>query len=230
MSANGTTIKSDIVEFAPNRPERIAVKFAQPRLIQVRGEERAMFTLTDGRVMFHDPEDARQIKMLGVQPGQFFYMMLRWSGKRSDPKIYQVWLEPTEAEDPGPYGRQPNGTYHVPSVPPPPAPAPAAPTNGRPLPANELERQLRDSLEVAELRKRLAAAEAAAAAPASSPRPPALENPWAAQVIERTQRTLTIYWDVVEWAREAFPGITKNEIRCFVMNSLISAERNGGLK
>jgi hypothetical protein len=116
------------VEFQANLPELIALKFPTPRgPFQTKGGERFMYTLTDGRVMFVDPPLAQQITRLGVNVRETFYIQLKWSGKRDDPKNWLMWLSPetekarTEAEG------------VVPDI----------------TPASDLENQLADSLAVA---------------------------------------------------------------------------------
>ena len=41
----------DVVEFPPNAPISVALKYSQGRTISGQYGERVMFTLTDGRVM-----------------------------------------------------------------------------------------------------------------------------------------------------------------------------------
>jgi hypothetical protein len=46
----------DVVEFPPNAPVTVALKYSQGRVISGQYGERVMFTLTDGRVMFLAPD------------------------------------------------------------------------------------------------------------------------------------------------------------------------------
>lgn len=63
----------DVVDFPPNAPVTIALKYSQGRMVSSQYGERVMFTLIDGRVMFLDPEVAGRIETLGIprkQPGR----------------------------------------------------------------------------------------------------------------------------------------------------------------
>jgi hypothetical protein len=83
------------VEFQVNLPELVALKFPTPRgPFQTRGGERFMYTLIDDRVLFVDPALAQQITSLGVNVRETFYIQLKWSGKRDDPKTWLMWLSP----------------------------------------------------------------------------------------------------------------------------------------
>ena len=57
----------DVVEFPPNAPVTVALKYSQGRTISGQYGERVMFTLTDGRVMFLAPEVAGRIESLGIK-------------------------------------------------------------------------------------------------------------------------------------------------------------------
>src|ERR1035441_4556260 len=61
MSANRTKLKSDVVEFIPNTPVLLAIKYPRSKIVQGRYGELAMFTLTDGRVCFLDLGVAEKI-------------------------------------------------------------------------------------------------------------------------------------------------------------------------
>lgn len=52
----------DVVEFPPNTPATVALKYGQGKIISGQYGERVMFTLTDGRIMFLAPEVAGQIE------------------------------------------------------------------------------------------------------------------------------------------------------------------------
>jgi hypothetical protein len=89
-----------VVQFPPNEPITLALKYAKPKIgMRPSGDDYAMFTTVDDRMLFLDVDVARQITDLDVKPGEAFRMEMQWSGKRSDPKIYHAWQdEPDEAE------------------------------------------------------------------------------------------------------------------------------------
>lgn len=80
------------VEFEPNKPVEVALKFAQGKTVQARTGPRVMFSLVDGRVMFLDPEPAAKIAALGARAGEKIVVCLEWSGKRGDPREWTAWL------------------------------------------------------------------------------------------------------------------------------------------
>lgn len=105
--------KRALVEFVPNTPLSLAVKYPKPKIgKRPDGADYAMFTTVDERVMFLDLQDAQKITDLHLHSGESFQMVLKWSGKRGEPKTFVVWREEPEA-----YGPQPDGTYAVPAVP-----------------------------------------------------------------------------------------------------------------
>jgi hypothetical protein len=138
----------------------------------------------------------------------------KWDGKKGSPRIWEVWLdvnaEKTRAgeEHPGykatspaadpfatarggikrvverTFGAQDDGTFTVPVTP------------GPSLPADELGWKLRKSVEVEQLKQRLGVDAGSAS------------TPWADAIRQRTQLNLQLYWELCEWARERFPGMT----------------------
>lgn len=85
------------VEFPPNTPMLVALKYAGGKAIPTAKGERVMYTLADERVMFLDPDQARQIAALGPKVREEFFISRQWSGKRGDPVEWTMWLAP-EAE------------------------------------------------------------------------------------------------------------------------------------
>ncbi len=81
------------LKLEPNKPKRIALKYAGPKFIRGRGDHiRAMFTLEDSRVFFCDLELADQIKRL-ARPGEQFWIQLKWSGKPGNAADWDLWLD-----------------------------------------------------------------------------------------------------------------------------------------
>ena len=93
MSANGTSLKSDVVEFVPNVPMQLAIKYPTPKIIEGKYGQRAFFSLTDGRAMFVDVAVGEQIVEAAVRTGEPFWMCLRWDGKKFSPKTWDIWLD-----------------------------------------------------------------------------------------------------------------------------------------
>ena len=66
---------TQIVEFPPNIPQELRLKFADGKPITTKRGPRVLFTLTDDRVMFVDPPVADKIQALKLAPGEKFRMM-----------------------------------------------------------------------------------------------------------------------------------------------------------
>lgn len=62
----------EIVEFAPNVPVTVALRYGQGKIISSQYGERMMYSLLDGRVMFLDLETASQIEKLGINVRESF--------------------------------------------------------------------------------------------------------------------------------------------------------------
>jgi len=82
------------VEFLPNVPVEIALKFATGKPINGQYGERVMFSLVDNRVMFLDLAVALQISTLGVKAGEKFFLKKVWSGRKGEPQDWTAWLSP----------------------------------------------------------------------------------------------------------------------------------------
>jgi hypothetical protein len=91
----------DVVDFPPNAPVTVALKYSQGRTISGQYGERVMFTLTDGRVMFLAPEVAGQIESLGINVRERFTITRGSTGQNGAPTTWDIARVA---------GEQPNGT------------------------------------------------------------------------------------------------------------------------
>jgi hypothetical protein len=159
-----------------------------------------MFTLTDGRVCFLDLGVAEKIAAAAVRTGEPFWINCKWDGKKGSPRIWEVWLDVNAektraAEESDPFsavragikravdrtfGAQQDGTFAVPATSP---PASRTAHRSQPLPATELEWQLRKSAELEQLKQKLGV---------HSPEAASLDTPWAAMVRERAQANIEL--------------------------------------
>jgi len=96
----------DVVEFAPNVPVTVALKYNQGRRCNSQYGERMMYSTTDGRVMFLDIETAAQVEALGINVGESFSVTRKWSDLADSPATWEISRIP---------GEQPNGTFMVPA-------------------------------------------------------------------------------------------------------------------
>jgi hypothetical protein len=121
-----TTKKKDVVQFVPNVPVEVALKYALPgKIISTHTGERVLYTLADGRVMFLDLGVAKKVEDLGVNVRENFFLCRPEAGKKD--AEWNVWRA-TET---------PKIEVKV-------APQPEAPPEETPL-----EQKLRESIELA---------------------------------------------------------------------------------
>jgi hypothetical protein len=86
-----TTKRRDVVQFAPNVPVEVALKFALPgKIISTQSGERVLYTLADDRVMFLDLAVAKKVEDLGVNVREKFFVC------RDGKKVgeWKVWRTP----------------------------------------------------------------------------------------------------------------------------------------
>jgi hypothetical protein len=98
----------EIVEFPPNIPITLALKYAQGKVISNQYGERIMFSTTDGRVLFLDPEVGAQIEALAINVRENFSITKQTNGRKDSPVTWVVSRQ---------IGEQPNGTLVVPALP-----------------------------------------------------------------------------------------------------------------
>jgi len=101
----------EILEFAPNVPQEIALAFSAGKIINTPGGmQRVLYTLTSGKVMFMDLDMAQRINSLGVKAHQPFFVVKNKGAKRTDPVEWRAWVSPEVSP-----GEQRDGTFVVPS-------------------------------------------------------------------------------------------------------------------
>ena len=103
MATAATRPQRQIIEFPPNVPVEVSLKYAQGRLLATQYGERMMFSLTDGRVMFLHPQTAGKIEAAGINVNERFQITRSSNGDA--PMTWAVARIP---------GEQPNGTLAVP--------------------------------------------------------------------------------------------------------------------
>lgn len=117
------------VEFQPNVPVDLALKYADGKPVNSRGPvPRFMFTTTDDRALFLDESIAQRVRALGLQPGEHFRACKAVKGRDVEWKFERV-------------GEQKDGRGAVPS-PEFAAPASQAATPKPTMPAEVLQRAL----------------------------------------------------------------------------------------
>lgn len=126
----------DKLVLTPNVPEQIALKFKDGKLSEGRYGDQMFYTLVDGRGWYAELDTAAKINLLELRPREPFNVCLRWTGKKNDLRIVDIW-RPEQ-------GQVPPAAPPVATMPR-PVPMPAAAATG--IPETDLERQLRQSLE-----------------------------------------------------------------------------------
>lgn len=131
---------SDIVQFELNRPVEVALRFAEPKIIesQYDPDGRAMYSLADGRVMFHDLLTAERIRALGVGPEEPFFIVKRKNGRQTEYAVSREAMETPARHKPVPAHAR---AERLPEI--------VAARNA----SNNLERQLQASLDQVAARK-----------------------------------------------------------------------------
>jgi hypothetical protein len=137
----------EVIEFTPNVPVTVALKFNQGRKIVGQHGERMMYTAPDDRIFFVSLEVAGQIEAAGINVRENFTITQKWDGVKGSPRTWEVARLA---------GEQPNGTLVVPNAPPSSAPTsagaratpkpPASATDATPSGARSLLVQEADAL------------------------------------------------------------------------------------
>lgn len=110
----------EVVDFPPNVPVPVALKYAQGKTISNQYGERIMYTLADNRVMFLDLEVAHQIEAMGMNVRESFTIT-----RSPDPSGAPATWEIARVA-----GEQPNGTLVLPGLTTPKPPASASSPDG----------------------------------------------------------------------------------------------------
>lgn len=106
---NNAQNKREIIDFPPNIPITVALKYPTAKLVQTQHGDRAMFSLADNRVMFLDLDVAAQIEATGVSVQQPFTITRQQNGNKEKSTWHVARLLTA--------GRQPDGTFVVPKGP-----------------------------------------------------------------------------------------------------------------
>ena len=142
---------SDIIKFEFDQPVEVSLRFAEPKVFASSfpgGDDRHMFSTTDGRVMYVTPLTSARIKALDLAQGESFFIVKRKSGRLTE---FAVTREFPEAQShfgghkktyPPQKSNLPERLYYRPEL------SPEAEAT--------LEQQLQASIDMAERRKAIA--------------------------------------------------------------------------
>lgn len=140
---------SDIIKFEFDRPVEVALRFNEPRVFPSQfdgGDDRHMFSTTDGRVMYVSPLTSARIAGLRLAQGECFFICKRKNGRLTEYEISRETGEPVDLPAPKPQRppapfktKLPERAYYKPEL------SPAAEAT--------LEQQLQASIEMVNRRK-----------------------------------------------------------------------------
>ena len=202
---------SDVLQFEFGQPQEVAIKYTEPKVFDGQYGERCMYSLTDGRVMYHDPLTVARIKSLGITPGELFFITKHKRGRLTE------WEVSREQPAPAKTGLGTFGGHKKTFKPLPDLVATVAARNGGGV---NLEEQLQASIDMVQRRKLEAKlnAEAEAMAPAVSD--------FTARLLRETNAIVDAYAIALKTASERHGGLVKSEdVRSLLVTAYINAAK-----
>jgi hypothetical protein len=222
---------SDIIKFDFNVPVEVALRFTEPRVFPSqfeKGDDRHMFSTTDGRVMYVTPLVSARINSLQLEKGECFWICKRKNGRLTEFTVSRERMSAAPAQaaaaprPPAPFkSKLPERVYYSPEAANEPAPTPT------------LEEQLRASIDMVNRRKvgELGDGTLAIMAP-PAPRPAAAERlapavaEFSSRLIMETTALVDVYAAVLRAASERHGNSVKpDDVKSFVVTAYINAAK-----
>ena len=222
---------SEIIKFEFNVPVEVALRFTEPRVFPSQfdgGDDRHMFSTTDGRVMYVTPLTSARINALALSKGECFWICKRKNGRLTE---FAVSREPMSVNP----------------APPPAAPRPPAPFktklperayyNPELSPAAEatLEEQLRASIDMVNRRKAgeqgdgtlaIMAPPAPAARPAVAERLAPAVAEFSSRLVLEVNTLVDCYAEALRTASEKHGNSVKpDDVRSLLVTAYINASK-----
>jgi hypothetical protein len=221
---------ADAIRFEFDQPVEVALKFTEPKLVPSNfGDDRAMYSLTDERVMFVDQLTAARIKSLAVAPGEAFFIVKTKNGRLTEFQVYR------ESDEPQPAITPRNGVVmfggHKKTFPPLKAALPErlyhAPED------STLEDQLRASIDMVERKKlesKLEQHPVSAPAPVASQPVPVERKPaqWASTLLAQTNQLVDCYAAALQHAAQHGIQVKAEDVRSLLVTSFIQLSQSKG--
>jgi len=222
---------ADVIKFEFDQPVEVALRFTEPKVFASNfagGDDRHMYSTTDGRVMYVTPLTSARIKALQLTQGEFFSICKRKDGRLTD---FAVSREPLAA-----------GPARPPAAPRTPAPFKTnlpsrlyAPPAAAHEPPSALEEQLRASIDMVNRRKvgelgdgTLAIMAPPPVKPAESRMAPAVAE-FSSRLVLETNALVDVYAAALKTASERHGNSVKpDDVRSFVVTAYINASKSGG--
>ena len=226
---------ADVIKFEFDHPVEVALRFTEPRVFPSQfdgGDDRHMFSTTDGRVMYVTPLTAARIAALHLAQGECFFICKRKNGRITEFAVSREPMEiaaaaPKPARPPAPFkSNLPERVYYKPDL------SPAA--------ESTLEQQLRASIDMVNRRKVGEQGDgtlAVMAPPAPQPRP-AVQAPesrlapavaeFSARLVLETTALVDVYAAVLKTASERHGNAVKaDDVRSLLVTAYINAAKGG---
>jgi hypothetical protein len=230
---------SEIIKFEFNIPVEVALRFTEPRVFPSQfeaGDDRHMFSTTDGRVMYVTPLTSARINALALSKGECFWICKRKNGRLTE---FAVSREPMSVNP----------------APPPAAPRPPAPFKSKlperayynpelsPAAEATLEEQLRASIDMVNRRKvgeqgdgTLAIMAPPAPRPAVQAQPPARPAvaerlapavaEFSSRLVLETNALVDVYAEALRVASEKHGNSVKpDDVRSLLVTAYINASK-----
>lgn len=102
------------IEFAPNIPITVSIRYNLPKTVSGMSGERAMYSTPENKVFFLPLDVAGQISELGIQPNQPFTICKRSSGKHGAPVTWEIQPQ-AKSQSVSQLGPQSDGTFAIPN-------------------------------------------------------------------------------------------------------------------
>jgi len=243
---------SEIIKFDFNVPVECALRFTEPRVFPSQfagGDDRHMFSTTDGRVMYVTPLTSARIAALHLEKGECFWICKRKNNRLTEFAVSRDRMASAPAQPvaaprpPAPFKTAlPKELYWNPGE-----------LGSEPAPSSTLEEQLRASIEMVQRRKAQPVGElgdgtlAIMAPPADNRRTidgqatdtkrtidgqsrlaPAVAE-FSSRLIMETTALVDVYAAVLRNASERHGNAVKaDDVRSFVVTAYINASKQAG--
>lgn len=228
---------SEIIKFDFNVPVEVALRFTEPRVFPssfAGGDDRHMYSTTDGRVMYVTPLVSARIHALQLEKGECFWICKRKNGRLTEFAVSRERMASAPAQPaaaprpPAPFkSALPKQLYYEPGQ-----------VAGEPAPSPTLEEQLRASIDMVQRRKAQPVGElgdGTLAIMAAPPRPAAAERlapavaEFSSRLIMETTALVDVYAAVLHAASERHGNSVKpDDVKSFVVTAYINASKSGG--
>jgi len=238
---------SEIIKFDFNVPVECALRFTEPRVFPSQfagGDDRHMFSTTDGRVMYVTPLTSARIAALQLEKGECFWICKRKNNRITEFAVSRERMSaqqeaaPRPARPAAPFkSNLPKQLYYEPGE-----------VAGEAAPSPTLEEQLRASIDMVQRRKAQTVGElgdgtlaimappARPAVQATAPaRPAAAERlapavaEFSARLVMETTALVDVFAQVLRHASDLHGNAVKaDDVRSFVVTAYINASKGQG--